>query len=234
MASSRADGGRPVRLYLLDDHEVVRRGVAGLVAADPDVVIVGQSGSARVAQREILTLRPDVVLFDVHLADGNGIDVCRAVRLVDPQIRGFVLTADRDPDTISAAIVAGAAGYVLKSIEGRSLIDGIKLVAGGHSLIDPGVASSVVQTMETQRRSLDVICELTPQQRRVFFLVAEGLTNREIAEQMHLTEKTVKNHVTGMLARLGAQHRTQAALIGARLKDAAAYEPALAAAGRGR
>ncbi|WP_435771732.1 response regulator [Nocardioides sp. SYSU DS0651] len=209
-----------IRVYLVDDHEVVRRGVASLLEADPSIQVVGQSGSATVALREILALRPDVVVLDNHLPDGSGIDVCREMRATDPAIKALILTTYDDPEAISAAILAGASGYVLKRIEGNSLVSGIRLVAGGHSLIDPTVASRVVEQMEMQKKSLDVITELTPQQRKIFFLIAEGMTNRQIAEQLYLAEKTVKNHVTGLLARLGLQHRTQAALLAVRLTEA--------------
>lgn len=217
---------KTIRVYLVDDHEVVRRGVASLLATDPTIDVVGQSGSATVALREIIALRPDVAILDANLADGTGVDICREMRSVDPDIKGLILTSYDDPDAISSAILAGASGYVLKRIEGNSLISGIKLVAGGHSLIDPTVASRVVEQMELQRRSLDVITELTPQQRKIFFLIAEGMTNRQIAERLYLAEKTVKNHVTGLLSRLGLQHRTQAALLAVRLHGPEASTPA--------
>ncbi|TYL45361.1 response regulator transcription factor [Nocardioides sp. BGMRC 2183] len=210
---------RPIRVYLVDDHEIVRRGIQAVLVDDPAIEVVGQSGSAEVALREILDLRPDVVVLDAVLADGSGIEVCREMRAVDPEIRGLVLTDDDDADAISRAILAGASGYVLKRIEPTSLVGGVRLVAGGHSLIDPTVAARVVEQMETQRKSLDIICDLTPQQRRIFFLIAEGLTNRQIAGKLFLAEKTVKNHVTGLLARLGLEHRTQAALLAVRLQD---------------
>lgn len=208
-----------VRVYLVDEHEIVRRGIASLFETADDLVVVGQSGSYARALPEILELRPDVVILDSQLSDGSGIDLCREMRAVDQSIKGLVLTAQDDPDAISAAILAGASGYVLKRIEGASLVSGVRLVAGGHSLIDPTVAARVLEQMELQKRSLDVICELTPQQRRIFFLIAEGLTNRQIAEKMFLAEKTVKNHVTGLLARLGLEHRTQAALLAVRLRE---------------
>ena len=222
-----------IRVYLVDDHEVVRRGVASLLETDDTIEVVGQSGSATVALREILALRPDVAILDANLSDGTGVDICREMRSVDPTIKGLILTSYDDPDAISSAILAGASGYVLKRIEGNSLISGIKLVAGGHSLIDPTVASRVVEQMELQRRSLDVICELTPQQRKIFFLIAEGMTNRQIAERLYLAEKTVKNHVTGLLSRLGLQHRTQAALLAVRLHGPEASTPAPVAAPQG-
>jgi two-component system, NarL family, response regulator DevR len=213
-----ANQNSPIRVYLVDDHEVVRRGVASLLESDEGIVIVGQAGDATTALREILQLRPDVVVLDNHLPDGTGVDVCREMRAVDPSIRGLILTTYDDPEAISSAILAGASGYVLKRIEGNSLISGVRLIAGGHSLIDPTVASRVVEQMEMQKQSLDVICELTPQQRKIFFLIAEGMTNRQIADRLFLAEKTVKNHVTGLLSRLGLQHRTQAALLAVRLK----------------
>jgi DNA-binding NarL/FixJ family response regulator len=219
-----------VRVYLVDDHEVVRRGVASLLETDDTIEVVGQAGTATDALREILDLRPDVVVLDNHLPDGSGIDICREMRSVDPSIKALFLTSYDDPEAISAAILAGAAGYVLKRIDGSSLVSGVRLVAGGHSLIDPSVASRVVEQMEVQKKSIDVICELTPQQRKIFFLIAQGMTNRQIAENLYLAEKTVKNHVTGLLARLGLQHRTQAALLAVRLKSAQGTKASAAAA----
>jgi len=213
------DTTNTVRVYLVDDHEIVRRGISSLLENADDLVVVGQAGTYAKALPEILELRPDVVILDAQLADGSGIELCREMRAVDPSIKGLVLTTQDDPDAISSAILAGASGYVLKRIEGASLVSGVRLVAGGHSLIDPTVAARVLEQMELQKRSLDVICELTPQQRRIFFLIAEGLTNRQIAEKMFLAEKTVKNHVTGLLARLGLEHRTQAALLAVRLRE---------------
>lgn len=212
----------PIRVYLLDDHDVVRRGIAGLLAPEPDIEVVGQSGLAGRALPEILELRPDVAVLDVHLPDGSGLDVCREMRAVDPTIKGMVLTGYEDDDAISAAILAGAAGFVLKQIEGGSLVSGIRLVAGGHSLIDHSVAVRVLEQVELHKKSVRVVSDLTPQQTRILFLIADGLTNREIAERLFLAEKTVKNHVTGLLARLGVAHRTQAALLAQRLRGDAA------------
>lgn len=208
----------PVRVYLVDDHEVVRRGVASLLEADASIEVVGQAATAAEALREIVALRPDVVLLDNQLPDGSGIDVCREMRAVDPSIKGLILSSFDDPSAISAAIMAGAAGYVLKQIEGRSLVSGIHLVAGGHSLIDPAVAQMVVEQMRSQQTSFDALSDLTPQQRKIFDLIAQGMTNRQIADRLYLAEKTVKNHVTGLLSRLGLDHRTQAALLAARLR----------------
>ena len=215
-----------IRVYLLDAHDIVRRGVASLVAAEPDIEIVGQSGLAREATTDILALRPDVAVLAAHLPDGSGLDVCRDVRAVDPTIRAMILTSRQDDDAISAAILAGASGYVLTQIEGSSLVSGIRLVASGHSLIDRSVAAQAMHQVELHKRSLQVVADLTPQQSRILFLIADGLTNREIAERLFLAEKTVKNHVTALLGRLGVGHRTQAALLAQRLRvDASRQAP---------
>jgi len=202
-----------VRVFLLDDHEVVRRGLSALLADEPDLEVVGEAGTVADALPAILEIRPDVVVIDAQLPDGDGIDVCREMRAVDPGIKGLVLTTYDDEETISAAILAGASGYVLKQIDGSSLVDGIRLVASGHSLVDPAVATRVVERVESHRHSLGALESLTPQQSRILALIAEGMTNRQIAAELHLAEKTVKNHVTGLLARLGVEHRTQAALL---------------------
>lgn len=208
-------------MFLVDDHEIVRRGVKSLLESEGDIEVVGEAGTAAEARVGILETRPDVCVLDAHLPDGSGIDVCREVRAVDESIRGLILTSYDDDNAISAAILAGAAGYVLKQIEGTSLISGVRLVASGHSLIDPAVASRVVQQVQFHRRTLDMMADLTPQQSKILFLIAEGMTNRQIAERLFLAEKTVKNHVTGLLARLGVQHRTQAAVLALRLRGEA-------------
>jgi DNA-binding NarL/FixJ family response regulator len=207
-----------VRVFLVDDHEIVRRGVKNLLESEGDIEVVGEASTAAAAKEAILALRPDVCILDANLPDGSGIDVCREVRAVDQNIRGLILTSYDDDSAISAAILAGAAGYVLKQIEGSSLVSGVRLVASGHSLIDPAVAARVVEQVQFHRRSLDLLTDLTPQQSKILFLIAEGLTNRQIAERLFLAEKTVKNHVTGLLARLGVQHRTQAAVLALKLR----------------
>ena len=212
----------PIRVYLVDDHEIVRRGINSLLEAEGDITVVGQAGTATAALPEILRLRPDVVVLDAHLPDGTGIDICREMRAVDPDIKGLVLTSYDDDDAVSAAILAGASGYVLKQIEGNNLISGVRLVAGGHSLIDPAVASRVMQQVEFHQWSLQLVSDLTPQQSKIFYLIGEGLTNRQIAERLFLAEKTVKNHVTGLLARLRLEHRTQVALFANRVRSGGA------------
>ncbi|MDH2414656.1 response regulator transcription factor [Nocardioides sp. CER19] len=210
--------GGHIRVFLVDDHEIVRRGVKNLLESEGDIEVVGEAATAAEAKEAILALRPDVCVLDAHLPDGSGIDVCREVRAVDSSIKGLILTSYDDDSAISAAILAGAAGYVLKQIEGSSLVSGVRLVASGHSLIDPAVAARVVEQVQFHRRSLDLLTDLTPQQSKILFLIAEGLTNRQIAERLFLAEKTVKNHVTGLLARLGVQHRTQAAVLALKLR----------------
>jgi len=221
----------PIRVYLLDDHDIVRRGLASLLEAEPDIEIVGQSGLASEALPQILELSPDVAVLDANLPDGSGLDICREMRAADPNIKAMILTSYQDDDAISAAILAGAAGYVLKQIDGNSLVSGIRLVASGHSLIDRSVAARVMEQVEFHKRSLQVLSDLTPQQSKILFLIADGLTNREIAERLFLAEKTVKNHVTALLSRLGVAHRTQAALLAQRLRG---ETPMSAGAGRVR
>ena len=209
----------PIRVFLVDDHEIVRRGVRSMLEAEDDIVVVGEASTASAALPAILELAPDICVLDAQLPDGSGIDICREMRAVNPEIKGLILTSYDDEQAITSAILAGAAGYVLKQIEGNSLVSGIRLVASGHTLIDPVIASRVVQQVQFHRRAFDVLSELTPQQSKILFLIAEGLTNRQIAERLFLAEKTVKNHVTGLLARLGVQHRTQAAVLAHRLRD---------------
>jgi DNA-binding NarL/FixJ family response regulator len=208
-----------IRVFLVDDHEIVRRGVRSMLEAEGDIEIVGEASTAADALPAILSLAPDVCVLDAQLPDGSGIDICRDMRAANPEIKGLILTSFDDEDAITSAILAGAAGYVLKQIESNSLISGIRLVASGHTLIDPVIASRVVQQVQFHRRAFDVLAELTPQQSKILFLIAEGLTNRQIAERLFLAEKTVKNHVTGLLARLGVQHRTQAAVLAHRLRE---------------
>jgi two-component system response regulator DevR len=205
-----------IRVYLLDDHEVVRQGLRNLLEREGDIEVVGESGSAVEAGHRIPALRPDVAVLDGRLPDGSGIDVCREVRSVDPSIRALILTSYEDDEALFAAIMAGAAGYVLKQIRGTDLVDAVRRVAAGQSLLDPALTARVLERIR-QGPEPDELRGLTDQERRILGLVAEGLTNREIAGRMFLAEKTVKNYVSSLLAKLGLERRTQAAVLAAKL-----------------
>lgn len=204
-------------MFLLDDHEVVRRGLADLLQSSGDIEVVGESGSAQEAARRIPALRPDVAILDARLPDGNGIDVCRDVRAVDSSIKGLILTSYEDDEALFAAIMAGAAGYVLKQIRGTDLVDAVRRVAAGQSLLDPAITARVLERIRNGVEQPRELRSLTEQERRILEYVAEGLTNREIAGRMFLAEKTVKNYVSSVLAKLGLERRTQAAVLATRL-----------------
>jgi len=206
-----------IRVFLLDDHEVVRRGLHELLGAESDIEVVGESGSAQEAARRIPALRPDVAILDGRLPDGSGIDVCRDVRSVDPSIKGLILTSYEDDEALFAAIMAGASGYVLKQIRGTDLVDAVRRVAAGQSLLDPAVTQRVLERIRHGVEEPRELKSLTEQERRILEYVAEGLTNREIAGKMFLAEKTVKNYVSSLLAKLGLERRTQAAVLATRL-----------------
>ena len=206
-----------IRVYLLDDHEVVRRGVTALLESQGDIEVVGESGSAAEATRRIPALRPDVAVLDTRLPDGSGIDVCRDVRSVDPAIKALILTSFEDDEALFAAIMAGAAGYVLKQVRGTDLLDGVRRVSAGQSLLDPAVTQRVLERIRSGPEQPSELARLTDQERRIFELIAEGLTNREIGARMFLAEKTVKNYVSSLLAKLGVERRTQAAILATRL-----------------
>jgi DNA-binding NarL/FixJ family response regulator len=206
-----------IRVYLLDDHEVVRHGLRDLLEREGDIEIVGESGSAVDAGHRIPALRPHVAVLDARLPDGSGIDVCREVRSVDPSIQALILTSYEDDEALFAAIMAGAAGYVLKQIKGTDLVDAVRRVAAGQSLLDPAVTARVLDRIRRGPEQPDELKGLTEQERRILALVAEGLTNREIAQRMFLSEKTIKNYVSSLLAKLGMERRTQAAVLAAKL-----------------
>ena len=205
-----------IRVFLLDDHEVVRRGLVDLLEAGGDIEVVGESGSAQEAARRIPALRPDVAILDARLPDGNGIDVCRDVRGVDPSINGLILTSYEDDEALFAAIMAGAAGYVLKQIAGSDLVDTVRRVAAGQSMLDPAVTAHVLDRLRNGPPEDPVTKHLTPKEQQILDLVGQGMTNRQIAERLALAEKTVKNYVSTMLGKLGVGSRTQAAIIAAR------------------
>ena len=206
-----------IRVFLLDDHEVVRRGLADLLQAEGDIEVVGESASAVEATHRVPALRPDVAILDARLPDGNGVDVCRDVRAVDPTIKGLILTSYEDDEALFAAIMAGAAGYVLKQIRGTDLVDAVRRVAAGQSLLDPAVTARVLERIRTGIEEPAELRSLTDQERRILEYIAEGLTNHEIAQRMFLADKTVKNYVSSVLAKLGLERRTQAAVLATRL-----------------
>jgi two-component system response regulator DevR len=206
-----------IRVFLLDDHEVVRRGIADLLTQDGDIEIVGESGSAVEAVHRIPALRPDVAVLDARLPDGNGIDVCRDVRAVDPTIQGLILTSYEDDEALFSAIMAGAAGYVLKQIRGTDLVDAVRRVGAGQSLLDPAVTARVLDRIRSGVEQPNELKSLTDQERRILEYIAQGLTNHEIAQKMFLADKTVKNYVSSVLAKLGLERRTQAAVLATRL-----------------
>jgi DNA-binding NarL/FixJ family response regulator len=208
-----------IRVFLLDDHEVVRRGLHELLEAEGDIEVVGESASAQEAARRVPALRPDVAILDARLPDGNGIDVCRDIRSVDPSIKGLILTSYEDDEALFAAIMAGASGYVLKQIRGTDLVDAVRRVASGQSLLDPAVTQRVLERIRHGVEEPRELKSLTEQERRILAYVAEGLTNREIAGKMFLAEKTVKNYVSSLLAKLGLERRTQAAVLATRLLE---------------
>jgi DNA-binding NarL/FixJ family response regulator len=201
-----------IRIFLLDDHEIVRRGLRELLETVEDFEVVGESGSAIEASRRIPALRPNVAIFDARLPDGSGIDVCREVRSVDPSIAGLILTSFDDEQALATAVLAGAAGYLLKDIKGNGLIEAIRKAAAGEQLIDPATVDRIRRGWRSAPGADPRLKLLSPQERRILDHVAEGLTNRQIGEVMSLAEKTVKNYITAVLGKLGMERRTQAAV----------------------
>ena len=202
----------PIRVFLLDDHELVRRGIRELLESEGDIVVVGESGSAQEATRRIPALRPDVAILDGRLPDGSGIDVCREIRSVDPSIKALILTSYDDDDALFAAIMGGASGYILKQVRGNDFVDSVRRVAAGQSMLDPAMTAAVLERVRTGPPKDKELEALSSQEQKILELIGEGLTNRQIAERMYLAEKTVKNYVSSMLAKLGLTSRTQAAI----------------------
>ena len=207
----------PIRVYLLDDHDVVREGLKFLLEQQEDIVVVGESATATEAAARIPALRPDVAVLDARLPDGSGIEVCRTVRAIDPTINALILTSYDDDEALFAAIMAGAAGYVLKEIRSSDLVSAVRHVASGKSLIDPAMTATILERIRNGPSTPDELASLTDQERILLGHIAEGLTNRQIAEQMFLAEKTVKNYVSSILAKLGLERRTQAAVLASKL-----------------
>ncbi|HTX82142.1 MAG TPA: response regulator transcription factor [Streptosporangiaceae bacterium] len=214
-----AQGKSGIKVFLLDDHEIVRRGVKDMLEAEPDITVVGEAGTAESALARIPALRPDVAVLDVRLPDGDGVSVCREIRSRMPEIACLMLTSFGDDEALFDAIMAGAAGYVLKQIRGTDLVGAVRTVASGESMLDPEAASKVMARMRDQATRKDPLAGLTNQERKILELIGEGLTNRQIGERMYLAEKTVKNYVSALFAKLGMERRTQAAAYASRIFD---------------
>ena len=206
----------PITVYLLDDHELVRRGIRDLLEAEDGIEVIGESGLAQEATRRIPALRPDVAILDGRLPDGSGIEVCRQVRSIDPGIAALILTSYDEDEALFAAIMAGASGYVLKQVKGPDLVETVRRVAAGQSMLDPAVTAQVLARLRDGPPQDPVMKHLTPKEHQILDLVGEGLTNRQIADRLALAEKTVKNYVSAMLGKLGVESRTQAAIIATR------------------
>jgi len=213
-----------IRVFLLDDHELVRRGVREILEGESDLVVVGEAGTAEEAVGRIPATTPHVAVLDVQLPDGNGIEVCREVRSNHPEIACIMLTSFADDEAVYAAIMAGAAGFVLKQVRGNDLVEGIRRVANGESLLDPQVTTRVLERLRS-RGDDDELAGLTDQERKILMLIADGLTNRQIGEELFLAEKTVKNYVSNLLSKLGMHRRTEAAAYAARLTERKHHTP---------
>ena len=218
MAEAAEDRGQ-ITVFLLDDHEIVRRGVRDLLEAEPDITVIGEAGTAESALARIPALKPDVAVLDVRLPDGNGVTVCREIRSKMPEVACLMLTSFGDDEALFDAIMAGAAGYVLKQIRGTDLVGAVRTIASGRSMLDPEAASRVMRRMREQAQRSDPLAGLTEQERRILELIGEGLTNRQIGERMFLAEKTVKNYVSALFAKRGMERGAQAPAYAARVFD---------------
>jgi two-component system, NarL family, response regulator DevR len=208
-----------IRIFLLDDHEIVRRGVRELLEAEDDMQVVGEAGTVELALARIPPTQPQVAVLDVRLPDGNGIELCREIRSRQPEVACIMLTSFSDDEALLRAVLAGASGYLLKQIRGTDIVDAVRRVASGQSLLDPALTERVRSQLTKEPAEDERLARLTNQERRILVLIADGLTNRQIGEEMHLAEKTVKNYVSNLLAKLGMERRTQAAVFAARLDN---------------
>jgi two-component system, NarL family, response regulator DevR len=215
-----------IKVFLLDDHEVVRRGVRELLEGESggEIEVTGEAGTADEALRRLPAVRPDVAILDVRLPDGNGVEVCREIRSSHPEIRCLMLTSFADDEALFDAIMAGAAGYVLKQVRGSDLVDSVRRVAAGQSLLDPTVTATVLDRLRRGPEGEQGVEQLTEQESKILDLLAEGLTNRQIGERLYLAEKTVKNYVSNLLMKLGMHRRTEAAVYAARLAERRDYK----------
>ncbi|MFI9723105.1 response regulator [Streptomyces sp. NPDC052396] len=215
-------GGEPVSVFLLDDHEVVRRGIRDLLEAEDGLAVVGEAGTVEQALVRIPALRPRVAVLDVRLPDGDGVSVCRELRSRMPDLACLMLTSFDDEEALLDAVMAGAAGYVLKQISGTDLVTAVRTVAGGQSMLDPGATTRLMARLRGQPEEEQLppaLASLTERERQILDLIGDGLTNREIGRKLYLAEKTVKNHISRMLAKLGVERRVQAAVIAAEARN---------------
>ncbi len=205
-----------VRVFLVDDHEVVRQGVRSLIDASGDLEVVGEADSVETGLARVLAVQPDVAILDVRLPDGNGVELCREIRSRMPEVKCLMLTSYSDDEALFEAIIAGASGYVLKQVRGTELLAAIRRVAAGEHLLDPAVTGRVMRRLSNPSSEDQRLSSLTAREREVLDLIGQGLTNRQIGEKMFLAEKTVKNYVSGLLAKMGMERRTEAAVFVAR------------------
>ena len=210
-------GRSPISVFLLDDHEIVRQGVRDLLEAQPDIRVTGEAGTAASALARIPAVQPDVAILDVRLPDGDGVSVCREIRSRMPEVACLMLTSFGDDEALFDAVMAGAAGYVLKDIRGTDLVGAVRTVASGRSMLDPKAASQLMARLRDAAAKRDPLEGLTKQERRILELIGEGLTNRQIGDRMYLAEKTVKNYVSVLFQKLGMERRAQAAAYAARI-----------------
>jgi two-component system, NarL family, response regulator DevR len=208
-----------IRVFLLDDHEVVRKGVVALLGTNSDISVVGEASTAAEALATVPVIKPDVAVLDVRLPDGDGVQVCRELRATMPELACLMLTSYADDEALFESVMAGAAGYVLKEVRGGDLVRAIRVVAQGGSLLDPTATTQVLTRLRTGGGPAGQLNELTEQERKVLELIGEGLTNRQIATRLFLAEKTVKNYVSNLLAKLGMRRRTQAAVLATEIRQ---------------
>ncbi|GGL94002.1 DNA-binding response regulator [Streptomyces fumigatiscleroticus] len=228
MADSEQPGaGDPIRVFLLDDHEVVRRGVHDLLDDEPDITVVGEAGTVEQALVRVPALRPQVAVLDVRLPDGDGVSVCRELRSRMPELACLMLTSFDDEEALLDSIMAGASGYVLKQIQGSDLVSAVRTVAAGQSLLDPSATARLMARLrgdQVKEPEPEVLPGLTEREREILALIGEGLTNRQIGQRLYLAEKTVKNHISRLLAKLGVERRIQAAVIATQARDRLAHD----------
>lgn len=213
------ENGAVISVFLLDDHELVRAGLRTLIESTDDIVVVGEAATAADALARLPAMRPDVAILDVRLPDGNGVEVCREIRSHSAEIACLMLTSYADDEALFAAIMAGAAGYVLKQVAGTDLLEDIRRVGAGQSILDATLTQRVLEQFRQGPSQDPRLASLTPQERRILELIAQGMTNRQIAAELYLAEKTVKNYVSNLLSKLGMERRTQAATFAARLDE---------------